>query len=235
MQYESVTTYNCHSTSLCTFSFKQTVKYYTSKGSHVFVCFADFSKAFDRVNYWKLFRHLIDDGLSYLIVSLLAYWYSHQRVCVQWRNTLSSSFAIGNGTKQGGVLSPCLFNYYVRELILTIMTTNVGCNVGGVCTNIFAYADDIVLLAPSWRALQYLIDVLADCANSIDMLCNTDKTACMIFSPKDKRKLVTSTFPSFQLDSRDLNYVTEFKYLGYLITNDECDDKDILRENATDI
>ena len=115
------------------------------------------------------------------------------------------------------------------------MFTDVGCNVGGVCTNIFAYADDIVLLAPSWRVLRYLIDVLADGANSIDMLCNTDKTVCMIFSPKDKRKLVTSTFPSFQLDSRDLNYVTEFKYLGYLITNDECDDKDILRENATDI
>ena len=41
---------------------------------------------------------------------------------------------------------------------------------------------------------------------------------------------MTSTFPSFQLDDRDLNYVTEFKYLGHLITNDECDDKDILRE-----
>ena len=116
---------------------------------------------------------------------------------------------------QKRTLSPCLFNYYARELILTIMCTNVGCKVGGVCTNIFAYADDIVLLAP-----QYLIDVLADCANSIDMLCNTYKTVCMIFSPKDKRKLVTSTFPSFQLDGRDLNYVTEFKYVGHLITND---------------
>ena len=41
---------------------------------------------------------------------------------------------------------------------------------------------------------------------------------------------MTSTFLSFQLDGRDLNYVTEFKYLGHLITNDECDDKDILRE-----
>jgi len=61
------------------------------------------------------------------------------------------------------------------------MCTNVGCNVGGVCTNIFAHADDIVLLAPSWRALQYLIDVLADGANSTDMLCNTYKTVCMIF------------------------------------------------------
>ena len=51
-----------HSTSLCTHSFKHIVEYYTSRG--VFVCFADFSKAFDRVNYWKLFKQLIDYGLS---------------------------------------------------------------------------------------------------------------------------------------------------------------------------
>ena len=38
-------------TTLCTLSFKNTVQYYTSRCSHVFVCFADFSKAFDRVNY----------------------------------------------------------------------------------------------------------------------------------------------------------------------------------------
>jgi len=59
---------------LCTFSFKQVVDYYTGRGSHVFVCFADFRKAFDRVNYWKLFKQLIDIGLSTQIVSLLAYW-----------------------------------------------------------------------------------------------------------------------------------------------------------------
>ena len=39
----------------------------------MFVCFADFRKAFDRVNYWKLFKQLIDIGLSTQIVSLLAY------------------------------------------------------------------------------------------------------------------------------------------------------------------
>jgi len=63
-----------HSTSLCTHSFKFIVDYYTNRGSHVFVCFADFTKAFDRVNYWKLFNWLLEDGLSASVVSLLAYW-----------------------------------------------------------------------------------------------------------------------------------------------------------------
>ena len=32
--------------------------HYTSRVSHVFVCFVDFTKAFDRVNYWRLLNQL---------------------------------------------------------------------------------------------------------------------------------------------------------------------------------
>ena len=67
-----------HSTAICTSVFKQVVDYYTDRGSHVFACFVDFSKAFDRVNYWKLFSMLLDDGVDKQIVKLLCYWYSHQ-------------------------------------------------------------------------------------------------------------------------------------------------------------
>jgi len=34
----------------------------------------------------------------------------------------------------------------------------IGCNVGGTYVNILAYADDNVLLAPSWKGLQHLIN-----------------------------------------------------------------------------
>ena len=37
----------------------------------MFVCFIDFSKAFDKVNYWKPFRQLLDDGVNTSNVSLL--------------------------------------------------------------------------------------------------------------------------------------------------------------------
>ena len=97
-----------HSTTLCTAAVKQSVDYYIRRGSHVFICFIDFSKAFDKVNYWKLFGQLIDDGVNSCIVLLLAYWYSHQQASVIWVNTRSNVFMIGNGTKQGGLLSPCL-------------------------------------------------------------------------------------------------------------------------------
>ena len=62
-----------HSTTLCTQVLKQTVKYYTTRGSHVFSCFIDFKKAFDTVDYWHLFTKLIDAGMSRSIVELLSY------------------------------------------------------------------------------------------------------------------------------------------------------------------
>jgi len=62
-------------------------------------------------------------------------------VTVKWQNTVSS-FSIGNGTRQGGVLSPCLFNSYISKLIVNINVISIGCNIGGLFVNILAYAQD---------------------------------------------------------------------------------------------
>ena len=92
-----------HSTSMCTDVVKKVINYYTDRGSHVFACFVDLTKAFDRVNYWKLFNQLVSDGVDVHLVKLLAYWYVKQEVSVRWLGTRSESFYVGNGTKQGGV------------------------------------------------------------------------------------------------------------------------------------
>ena len=63
------------------------IEYYISRGSHVFVCFVDFCKAFDKVNYWTLFKQLIDDGVNRQLVALLTFWYTHQQTSVVWLNT----------------------------------------------------------------------------------------------------------------------------------------------------
>ena len=55
-------------------------------------------------------------------------------------------------------------------------------------------------------------------------------TVIMIFPPKDKRKVVTSVFPWFKMNNLDLKYVDEFKYLGHIISNNERDENDVVRE-----
>lgn len=219
-----------HSTSLCTYALKQAVDYYTSRGSHVFACFVDFSKAFDKVNYWKLFNKLLDDECNPSIVKVLAFWYSHQEACVRWHNSVSEFFSFGNGTRQGGVLSPRLFARYIRDMISAIVCSGIGCNVGGLMLNILAYADDIVLICPSWRGLQYLLNLLNDEIAKIDMVANPDKSVCMVFAPTRRAYTVAVTFPEFQLGCVHLSYVVKFKYLGHMLVNVNTDDSDIQRE-----
>ena len=52
---------------------------------------------------------------------------------VRWGNTLSSSFQVGNGVKQGGILSPVLFNIDTdnSKLSMTLNNTAIGGQIGG--------------------------------------------------------------------------------------------------------
>ena len=199
----------------------------------MFTCFIAFNKAFDNVDYWLLFCKLLDNDSSYaclLSTRLLAYWYSHQQMAVRWQNHASEYFNIAKGVRQGGMLSPFLFRFYIRSLIVSVTNTNIGCFIGETIINLLAYADDMVLLAPSWRGLQTLLNIVEAAAIDIKMTFNTKKTVCMIFNPSDKRKLVSDNFPAFTLSNCDLLCVSQFKYLGHIIDNKLHDDSDINRE-----
>ena len=50
------------------------------------------------------------------------------------------------------MLSPHLCTRYVPPLITTIVHSRIDCNIGGLAVNNLAYADDMVVVAPSWFA-----------------------------------------------------------------------------------
>jgi len=74
--------------------------------------------------------------------------------------------------------------------------------------NVLAYADDIVLCSPSWRALQLLINILVKHAASIQLQVNVNKTVCMMFL-QDRTKIISKTFPPFMLEWKELKFVTD--------------------------
>ena len=57
-----------YSTSLCTFLVSETIQYYRTKGSNVYVLSLDATKAFDKVKYSKLFETLIERKVCPLII-----------------------------------------------------------------------------------------------------------------------------------------------------------------------
>ena len=80
--------------------------------------------------------------------------YTSQRARIVWNNQYSDWFEINSGVKQGGVLSPVLFCVYIDDLLIALKSTGYGCFVGHMFTGVLAYADDLVLLAPSQHAMR---------------------------------------------------------------------------------
>ena len=112
----------------------------------------DASKAFDRVKYSKLFKLLVERSICPLIIRYLINIYLISSATVKWNNCESDSFSIGNGVKQGGIISAPLFAIYIDPLISKLNRAKQGCYIGDICANAFAYADDIVILFPSCSA-----------------------------------------------------------------------------------
>ena len=166
------------STTQCTYSMLETVNYYNFNKSNVFVLMLDASKAFDRVNYCKLFGELLKRDISQIVLRLLLYMYTSQTLRVKWGHTVSNYFTVRNGVKQGGVLSPLLFAIYTDSLLKRLEESGVGCHMGGQFTGALAYADDITLLSPSMSGLRTLSTVCEEYETEFDVTFKGKKVSC---------------------------------------------------------
>ena len=216
-----------HGTEKCIFVLKQVIDFYKSKSSPVYLCFLDLSKAFDRVNHCILLDKLLERKLPVIIVRILQVWYATQHFVIQWGNSLSAPFNVTNGVRQGGILSPILFNVFIDELSEQLQGKTFGFHVNSECFNHIIYADDTVLLAPSPAALQKLIDVCNTYVSSHDLVFNVAKSKCLVVKPHSMKSLHV---PTLRLDGKTINFVKKELYLGYTITDDFQDDEAILKE-----
>jgi len=68
---------------------------------------------------------------------------------VKWGNATSTTFTVTNDVKEGGILSPLLFNIYIDDLSLTLSKSNISCRLGGRHINHITYVDDLCILSMS--------------------------------------------------------------------------------------
>ena len=105
---------------------------------------------------------------------------------------------------------------------------NVGCKLGIFSSNIIAYADDIVLLAPSSFSLQLLLDEAIKYGLTLELKMNIKKTKCLTFRCS-KKSIFGNQEINFHVDRQSIESVTSIKYLGFIINNTLNDDNDIDR------
>ena len=203
------------STNHCTVILKETLYYYTHNNNPVYSVFLDVSKAFDKIRYCKLFRLLLDRKVPGVIVRALIHLYTNNFIRVNWFGVFSPYFMALNGVKQGAVLSPILFCVYLDNLLILLSNSGIGCFIGRNFVGALAYADDIVLLAPTATALRKLITICESYANEYSITFNPDKTKCLIVPPVGCHCHVDC---NFFLNDKPITNVSSFTHLGHVIS-----------------
>ena len=178
------------STDTCSMILKECISYYVNNGGSVYCTFLDATKAFDRVEYSKLFRQLMSRGLPSIIIRFLLNMYVGHVTRVEWNGIRSDNFSVCNGVKQGGIVSPVLFPVlfclYIDGLLQSLANLGVGCTIGEVFVGVLAYADDIVLMAPTPNAMRMMLETCDSYAKEFNIVFNprTTKLFLSTFAPK---------------------------------------------------
>ena len=80
-------------------------------------CFTNYTKAFDCVDHSKLWKILKDMGILDPLTCLLRNLYAGQEATVRTTHGTMYWFQMGKGVRQRCILSPCLFNLYVKHIM----------------------------------------------------------------------------------------------------------------------
>ena len=141
------------------------------------------------------------------------------RMFVRWGDTCSTSFCVTNGVKQGGIISPMLFNLYMDDLSLMLNCSGIGGYIGTSFINHLCYADDLCLISLSSSGMQHLLNICNEYAATQKLLYNGSKSFSLCF----KKNTLKVSAPSFYLDQMKIPTVKQCRYLGITISTQNSD------------
>ncbi len=175
----------------------------------------DASRAFDRVEYVKLFRLLMSKGICPIIGRFLVSLYTNQLIRVRWGNCVSVPFSTSNGVKQGGVMSPILFTLYIDELLYRMSQSQYGCYIGNQFHGAYGYADDVIVLAPSLQSLNQLLNICCSYALEYNVKFNPTKSKLIMYTCNNNNNVLFN--PRVEFMGGVIDVVQHDKHLGNLI------------------
>ena len=191
-------------------------------GQPLYVCFVDFSKAFDMVNRDVLFYKLMKSGWKGRVIDTLRNLYSKTTVRVKHSGKIGEPFTNSVGVNQGGVLSGLLFRKYLADMC-EYLKMHVGICIQDSILTHFLWADDLYLISNSVPGMQQQVDGLLNYASENHMGVNAIKTKCMGFGNCEPF--------SVKFGENEIEQVTSYKYLGNIARFTKMANQDIFSQN----
>ena len=169
---------------------------------NIYFSFIDYAKAFDCVDYNKLWKILKEMGIPDYLTFVLRNLYVGQEAAVRTGHGTTDWFQIGKGVRQGCILSPCLFNLYAEYIMRNtgLEETQAGIKIAERNINNLRYTDDTTLMSESEKELKSLLMKVKEESEKVGLKCNIQKTKIMASSPIN----------SWQIDRETVETVTDY-------------------------
>ena len=174
-----------------------------------YVCYIDFTRAFDGINRTLLWHKLIHYNGGQLL-RLIKTMYAHIQSAVRIGMDLTDWFSINSGVRQGDNLAPTLFAIYINDLMMDINDIAKGVRVGTECVSGLVYADDIVLIAGNPEDLQAQLDTAHAWCVKWRLNINNSKNKVMHFRKKSQPRTPTQ----FNFGDSNISLCETYRYLG---------------------
>jgi hypothetical protein len=150
-----------------------------------------------------------------VFVKLIIGWYQGLCITVRWNGALSSKLMVQSGVRQGGVLSPALFNLYVDCFLKRLRKSDLGCHLKQLYIGCIMYADDLILLSSSVIELQKMLDICGEIATELDLKFNCAKCKCLVIGCMKNVKRA-----NLLISGNVIQWTDSIKYLGLVIISD---------------
>ena len=178
----------------------------------LYMAFIDYEKAFDSIQHRAVFEALRTHGVQEKYINIIKETYTEGTAQIKTEK-LSERIKIMKGVRQGDTLSPVMFTAAVENIFMR-MNIETGININGVGLSNLRFADDIILFAESEDKLKEMLEELNNEGKKDGMKLNKKKTKIMCNEVARRRPRT-----GVKIDAEQLEEVTEYKYLGRLITS----------------
>ena len=186
-----------------------------SLGKELYVCYIDFSKAFDKINRSILFYKLIRNGWKGKVIDTFRSLYAKTHFKVKRNGRLSPPILSNIGVNQGGITSGPMFSKYMSDLS-EYLSKQFGVGVSDDIVMHILWGDDLILFLIQFMGLEKF------CSRN-KIIVNETKTKAMSFGATGQIKVYNNEKMIMQVD--------EYKYLGTIIRSTKRRNQDVFYRN----
>jgi len=139
-------------------------------------------------------------GIPDHLICLLRNLYAGQETTVRTGHGTTDWFRIGEGVRQGCILSPCLFNLCAEYIMRNAGLEEAGIKIAERNINNLRYADDTTLMAESEEELKSLLMKVKVESEKVGLKLNIQKMKIMASGP----------IASWEIDGETVETVSDF-------------------------